>query len=107
MITIGNKRKVGGDYFRLIKLRRSKLTIDNFKDLFNKEDYQIFKATGYQFLVDDYEDFKYAGYTFFKKDKYNKEHIDRWIEWMKFIGGIMYMNKPTPPFPPEKIIIKK
>ena len=106
MITIENRRKVGGDYFKLGKTKSNK-TLDDFKCLFNKEDYWIYKTTRHQFLVDDYEDFKYVGYMFFKKDKYNKEHIDRWIEWMKFIGGIMYMSKPTPPFPPEKIIIKK
>ena len=107
MITIENRREVGGECFYLLKSKRPKLTIDDFPK-FNKDDYWICRMTRHQFLVNEYEDFKYSGYIFFKKDKYNKEYIDSWIEWSKYIGSIfIYLSKPFPPFPPEKIIIKK
>jgi len=107
--TILNIRKVGGYYFTLYYLRRSELTLDFYLNQFNEEDYWIYKSTD-KFREVTYEDlleFKYANYIFFKKDIYNKEHIDKWVEFIDSIGGIKFLNKPFPPFNPSKIIIKK
>lgn len=106
---ISNVIKVGGDYFKLINARRSPYKLEHFLT-FNFEDYWCFKLTRHQQLIKDYQeflDFKYAGYIFFKKDLYDIEHIQEWIDWCINIGGIQYLNKPVPPFKPEKIIIKK
>lgn len=55
-------------------------------------------------------EFKYSTYIFFKKDLYNKECIDMWIEFLSKIRNlrVYYLDKPFPPFNPEdKIKIKK
>ena len=107
--TISNGRIVGGDYFLLYYLRSSNKKLSDFLPLFNFDDYWCYKKTRNQVLV-DYEtfiNFKHGGYTFFKKDLYIKKNIDRWIEYIISLGGIQYLVKPTPPFPPEKIIIKQ
>jgi len=107
--TIENCRKVGGDYFKLIYSRRSNLTSDYFLKQFNFNDYHCFKSTGHQreMSYEDFLEFKYAVYIFFKKELYDKDHILKWIGWIKNIGRIQYLHKPLPPFNPEKIIIKK
>lgn len=107
--TIKNIKKVGGDFFILYYLRKSELTLYFYLNQFNPDDYWIYKSTrmfrevSYQELLE----FKYAGYIFFKKDLYDKEYIDIWIEFVNILGGIQYLNKPFPPFQPSKIIIKK
>ena len=114
---ITHYRIVGGDYFRLGYINNARdlksPTIKYLKDylpLFNFEEYWCFKTTGQQRLM-DYEDlleFKYAGYTFMKKDIYKIHNIEIWLGWMKTAtGGIQYLQKPTPPFNPKKIIIKQ
>ena len=106
--TIKIVRKVGSDWFKLIYSRRSIYKLSHFLN-FNPNNYWIYKATNYQRLV-SYEDvleFKYACYMFFKKDLYDKEHIDKWIKYINELGGIQYLVKPFPPFDPEeKIIIR-
>ena len=106
---IVNTRKVGGDYFRLIYLRSSNLYLKDFIDKFNFDDYWCFKTTNIQKLVnyEEFLEFKYASYTFFKKDLYDVNRILEWVEWFKDLGGVQYLVKPTPPFPPQKIIIRK
>ena len=107
--TIENIRKVGGDYFRLWHSRSSNLYLKDFIDEFNFNDYWCFKMTRHQKLV-NYEDFlkfKYSCYILFKKDLYDVDKILEWVEWFKDLGGIQYLDKPTPPFPPQKIIIRK
>lgn len=108
---IYNLRKVGGDYFKLVysEIHPSRKKLTDFLPLFNFDDYWCYKATN-KFRQVDYQtfiNFKYADYTFFRKDLYKKEHIERWIEFFISLGGIPYLTKPTPPFPPEKIIIRK
>lgn len=108
--TIENARPVGGDYFKLIYLRKSTKSLDFYLEKFNPDDYWIYKTTNKQGLVtiEELKDFKYSAYTFFNKSLYDKEYIDYWIEWMKSIGGIKYLHRPLPPFKPEdKIKIKK
>ena len=108
--TIENSRPVGGDYFKLSHNRKSKKYLKDYIDKFNHNDYYIFKSTNKQKLV-SYEDlleFKYSQYIFFKKDIYDINHI---IEWLNFKGErfnrlCFYLDKPFPPFNPDKIIIK-
>ena len=107
--TILNARKVGGDYFRIIYDRGSNLYLKDFVDKFNFDDYWCFKTTDVQKLVnyEDFLDFRYSGYTFFRKDLYDVNRILEWINWFKNLGGVQYLSKPTQPFPPQKIIIRK
>lgn len=110
--TISNCRKVGGDYFRLINTRTSNLYLKDFVDKFNFDDYWCFKTTNVQKLVNyqDFLDFEYASYTFFRKDLYHVDRILKWIEWSRIVfngSGLYYLAGPTPPFPPQKIIIRK
>lgn len=106
--TIENIRKVGSYNFELIYSRRSELTLDFYLKQFNPNDYWIYKSTGkfrkvtYQELLE----FKYASYIFFKKDIYDKEYINKWIEFSNRLY-IPFLSKPFPPFNPSKIIIKK
>jgi len=107
--SISNGRVVGGDYFKLLYSRSSNKKLTDFLPLFNFGDYWCYKNTRHQFIV-DYEtfiNFKQAGYIFFRKDLYKKEDIERWVEYIIGLGGIQFLHKPTPPFPPEKIIIRK
>lgn len=100
---------VGGDYFRLINVRKSNLYLIDFIDKFNFDDYWCFKTTYIQKLVnyEEFLEFKYSGYTFFRKDLYNVDWIVEWMDWFKDLGGVQYLVRPTPPFPPQKIIIRK
>jgi hypothetical protein len=102
-------RVVGGDCFYIKFLRKSNKKLSDFLHLFNFDDYWCYKCTK-KFNKIDYESFlrfDYAGYIFFRKDLYKKEHIKRWIEFCNDYSRIFYLVKPTPPFNPEKIIIKK
>ena len=106
--TIENVRPVGGDYFCLKYSRRTDKTLKDYLNLFNPNDYYIFKSTRKQRPV-SYEDlleFKYSGYIFFLKRLYDINHILKWIDWWGKLGGIQYLSKPFPPFNPDKIIIK-
>jgi len=106
---IENRRQVGGDYFKLTYARRSNKTLQEHIKNLDLNAYWIMKATRHQILVSIEEliEFKYSGYIFFKKELYNIENILDWCNWMKSIGGIQYLTKPTPLFNPQKIIIKK
>jgi len=107
--SISNRRIVGGDYFFLLKQTGFNKKLKDYLPLFNFDDYWCYKTTN-KFRQVDYQtfiNFEYAGYIFFRKDLYIKEHIERWVEFFISLGGIPYLTKPTPPFPPEKIIIRK
>ena len=107
--TIENCREVSGDYFKLIYSRRSNFYLKDFINKFNFDDYWCFKTTSHQRLVnyEDFLEFKNSGYTFFRKDLYDSSRILEWVDWFKNLGGLQYLAKPTPPFPPQKIIIRK
>ena len=108
--TIVNGREVGGDNFYLKYLRSSKYKLDYYLNMFDPNDYYIFKSTRHQMLVsvEDMKVFKYSGYIFFKKELYDVNNILHWIEFIKTLGGIQYLSRPFPPFRPEdKIEIKK
>ena len=106
--TIENPRKVGGDYFLLIKSKRSDKYLKDFIHLFNIDDYWCYKVTNRQRLVNEQEflDFKHSGYIFFKKNIYDKNNIDEWIDFIYNVGS-KYLNKSTPPFSPNKVIIRE
>jgi hypothetical protein len=100
---------VGGDYFRLLYSRKSKYKLDYYLDQFNFDDYFCYKSSGFQKIItyEELLDFRYSGYVFFKKELYDKKHIDLWIDFMKGVRGFQYLTKTLPPFNPyKKIIIK-
>lgn len=105
--TIANHRRVGGDYFKLYYERISKKHLTDFLPLFNFSDYWCCKTTNKQKLVsyEEFIEFKHCAYTFFKKDKYEINHINKWIEWMNNMGGIQFLDKPFPYFDPKIIKI--
>jgi hypothetical protein len=106
---IDNVKVVGGDYFRLIYARNSNKKLSDYLPLFNFDDYWCYKTTN-NFREVDYEaflEFKYAGYSFFRKDLYKREHINMWAKLCSELNGVWYLVKPTPPFSPSKVIIKK
>ena len=97
--TIMNIGKVGDDYFKLSYARRSKYNLEYFLT-FDPNLYFIYKSTRHQKEVsyEEFLDFKYSRYIFFKKDLYNKDDINKWIDWfITNTGGVMYLDKPTPP----------
>jgi hypothetical protein len=106
---IADTRPVGGDYFKLIYLRKCKRTLQSHLDKFDHNDYWILKSTGHQRIItyEDLLEFKYSGYIFYKKDLYDIDKIVEWINWFKEKGGVKYLSRPTPPFSPNKIIIRK
>ena len=106
---ISNIWKVGGDYFGLFFLRKSNTNINYYLDQFNIDDYWIYKRTRHQKIVSikEFMDFNYGGYIFFRKDLYDKNIINKWLEYIIDFGGIQFLDKPLPPFDPNKIIIKK
>lgn len=106
---IKNNGVVGGDYFALQNLNISKHKLDYYINQFNPNYYWIYKYTKIQrqVSVEEFLRFDNAGYVFFKKDAYDKNKIDVWIDWMVQLGGIQFLTKPLPPFHPNKIIIRK
>jgi len=107
-----NKRGGLDNYFSLeysrTDIKRKPLVY--WLDMFNIEDYWIYKRTSQQRLVDKETmlEFKWSSYTFFKKEKYNKDDINKWLDYYyEYIDEIKFLDKPLPPFSPKKIIIKK
>jgi len=95
------------DYFNLKYIRNSNTPLSYYLT-FNEDDYWIYKGSGKQKPVGpEWKEFRYSSYTFFKKSIYNKDHIDIWIEFFNKLGGIQFLDKPTPPFNPDKKIIKQ
>ena len=97
--TIISMGKVGDDYFGLKYSRKSKYNLEYFLT-FDPNLYFIYKSTRHQKEVsyEEFLDFNYCSYTFFKKDLYSNIEINKWIDWfINNTGGIMYLDKPTPP----------
>ena len=104
---IENRRLVGGDYFKLMYVRKSNKKLEDYLKKFNYNDYWVLKSSNRQRFV-SYEDmleFKYACYVFFKKSIYDIDKIIEWVDYLNDFGGMQYLNKPTPPFNPKKIKI--
>jgi hypothetical protein len=104
-----NARKVGGDYFRLYHVRKGGKSLQFYLDKFNFNCYLIYKQSRHQKKVEYSEvlDFNSAGYLFYRKDLFDEKQIQIWLDYLKDIGGIQFLNKPLPPFNPDKIIIRK
>lgn len=100
---------ISNDYFGFEYNRKSTKTLKDYIDMFNIDDYWIYKRTRHQkeVNINDFNNYKYSGYIFFKKIKYNKDIINKWLEYIIDFGGIQFLDKPLPPFDPEKIKIKK
>lgn len=104
---------INGEWFSLIWAKRGddkrKKTLQEYIKDVDLDEYWIYKQSGKQKLVDkeNLYQFSYAGYTLFRKCKYNKDHINIWIEYFNNFGGLPYMTRPLPPFDPNKIVIKK
>jgi hypothetical protein len=101
---IKNARKVGGDYFFLLFVRATNINLEEHLSNFNHEDYHIIKTTNKQRVVtyEEMLEFKYSGYTLFKKDLYDADIIIQWCDKFMF----KYLNKPTPPFNPNKMKVR-
>ena len=97
---------IGGDWFSIGYTRRSTLKLDYFLNQFNFDDYYCLKSSERQRFItyEELLEFKHCNYLFFKKDVYSKDHITIWID--KIISYIKFVNRPFPPFHPNKIIIK-
>jgi hypothetical protein len=106
-----NFRKVGGDYFKLLKSNQIRLDCNENLDFhtckFNIDDYYVFKSTGKfkEVSKTEFFDFKYAQYTLFKKALYDKNWLDLWIDWTNKNLYLLFLHKPFPPFNPKKIKI--
>ena len=107
-IIVENLREINGDHFRIGKIKRG-YDFNLIKDIIKYDEYYIYKISNKQreVSVEEFLNFKNCGYIFFKKDLYDKEWIDMWIEYIISIGGINFINKPLPPFHPSKINIIK
>ena len=101
-------RKVNGDFFSICKLNNRGKDLDTYTSGFNPDDYYIYKSTDKfkEVSIKEFLDFKFARYCFFKKEIYDKNWIDIWIEWFhKNRFRILYLSVPPPPYLPEKIKI--
>lgn len=105
----GFKKVKSGQTYKSIINSNGKKYMYEYIDELNIKNYYIYKLSGKQKEVslEDFMEFKYIGYIFFNKSVYNKKNIDSWINYFNNFGGVNYMDRPTPPFSPEKIIIKK
>jgi len=95
------KNNINEGYFSLIKAYRGdnpKYPINYYLDKFNIDlnDYWILKKSG-RFRLLDIEDIeKYSGIMCFKKNMYNKQEIDKWLNFL-LNKRIPYLNNPFPP----------
>ena len=103
--TIENRRPVGSDWFKLMYSRRDDRLLKDHLKLFNPDDYYILKSSGKQRQVsyEEFLEFKWSSYIFFKKYIYDIDHINKWVEYLNKLGGIQFLDKPFPPFDPNKI----
>ena len=71
--------QVGGDFFALMNINRSKRKLSDYLPLFNIDDYYIYKYTRHQkeVSIKEFLEFKHCGYTFHKKDKYDKKDLEK------------------------------
>jgi len=104
---IENRRRVGSDCFIIKKLTQSNKDLDYFTNQFEPDDFYIMKGTGRfkEVSTKDFLIFRYGRYTFFKKEIYDKNWLDLWIDWTNNKINLLFLDKPFPPFNPEKIKI--
>jgi hypothetical protein len=102
--TIEKGREPGSDYFRLYYSRKGGRELQFYLDQFDINDYWIYKGSNQfrEVSIEDLYEFKYASYTLFKKDVYNKEIINNWIDIILSIDKSKF-NYLIKPFPPEYV----
>lgn len=111
--TISNRREVGGDYFIFMKYEKCNTHLIDFINLFNFDDYWCYKSSNRQKLVtqEEFLEFKNSCYIFFKKELYDTNKINEWVDFIHNVGGypkgIQFLVKPVPPFNPNRIIIRE
>ena len=98
MITWENSRELNGDYFIIMKSKRSDIPLDYYLDKIDLENYWVYKSTNAFRRVEVESIGKYGGYMLFKKDLYCKEDTDKWIVEIRKIDNdnFMYLGKPFP-----------
>ena len=100
-LKVRRTRRNLNDYFKIYKIesseKRDRPLIQYLT--FDPNNYWIYKTTGKQKEVsyEEFLDFKHSGYTFFKKDLYNKDDINKWIDFLYSFTSIPYLSKPLPP----------
>lgn len=97
-----------GKYISFNKVRRSELSLDFFiKDLI-LDDYIIIKKSNSFKIIDKKDIEKCSGILLIKKDNFNEDNFNKWINWIKQNVSFNYLSKPFPdfdPFPKIKEII--
>jgi len=104
-------RKNADNYFSLKKtVKIVKGMVEDYTVLLPPlEDYMIYKdSTAFREVsVEEFHQWQYAGYIFFDKKIYDKNHIERWLKWIKDNRlDCRYMSKPFPAFDPQKIKVR-
>ena len=87
-------------YFRLVKRNNVGEDIEYYLDKFNVDlnDYWILKSSNKFRFINKEEIEKWASVICFKKDVYDKEHIDKWLDFHNsFDYQLKYLVKPFPP----------
>ena len=104
---IQNRRKINSDYFKLLKATEYGKSLDFYTNQFNPDDYYIYKSTRKfkEVSTKDFLIFRCGGYTLFNKKLYEKNWLNKWIDWTITNSNLLYLTKPFPPFNPEKIKI--
>ena len=89
-----------GKCIRLMKNTKSVKSLDFFiKDLI-LDDYIIIKMTCNFKIIDKKDIEKYAGILLIKKDNFNYDNFNNWINWIKQNVKFNYLSKPFPDFDP-------
>ena len=93
-------KNIDKGWFRLLKMRNYNESIDYYLDKFNVDldDYWILKYSNKFRFINKQDIEKYAGVICFKKDIFNKEHIDKWLDFHNsFDYRLKYLVRPFPP----------
>jgi len=87
--------------YKPTKYERGNHTIDYYLDKFNIDlnDYWTMKKSGNFRFINKEEINKWSGIICFRKDYFNKEHIQIWLNFLykDLKISIPYLNKPFPP----------
>jgi len=100
-------RSIGSNCFRVIVSNHSNLLFKDFIKPYDLSKYYIYKATANfrEVTIEEFLSFKYSGYILFEKAHYNKEEIEKWIEWIRINKlHINYFSKPFPSYKLTEII---
>jgi len=88
-------------WFRLLKMRNYNESIDYYLEKYNidLDDYWILKYSNKFRFINKQDIEKYAGVICFKKDIFNKEDIDKWLNLInnKLKVNCRFLVRPFPP----------